>query len=188
MLLFSGDVQQKGWNSFSVNAGEPTLHNILIAAEHAVPLVKAEKGQGHDSQPHWMGSDLSPFLCFPPSVCRAKNRRTRSRSHTRKPHRESRLGFTLPLKMNDTSNVADGCNQKFKQQAASLSLSVSLGCGCQAALQQCVLWKARPVSFIILSPFNLQQSHLFTINLRLSSLNVSKMQLCSWLWLVTKLL
>lgn len=150
---------------------------------------RQKKARGtHDTQPDCMGSDLSPFLCFPPPFAELKNTRARSRSHTHKPHRESRIGFTLSLKINDTSNVADGCNQKFKQQAASLRLSVSLGCDCQAELQQCVLCKARPVSFIILSPFNLQQSHLFIINLRLSSLNVSKIQLCSWLWLVTKLL
>lgn len=168
------------FNSFSVNAGEPTLHNILIAAAHAVPLVKAEKGQGHTRQPATLyGFRPVSVSLFSPSVCRAKNRRTHSRSHTHQPHRESRIGFTLSLKINDTSNDADGCNQKFKQQAASLSLSVALGCGCQAKLQQCVLCKARPVCFIILSPFNLQQSHLFIINLRLSSLNVSKIQLCS---------
>lgn len=140
--------------------------------------MKAEKGQGHthDTQPHCMGSDLSPFLCFPHAELKTH---IHTRAHTRKPHRESRVGFTLSLIINDTSNVADGCNQKFKQQAASLSLSVSLSCGCQAELQQCVLCKARPVCFIILSPFNLQQSHLFIINLRLSSLNVSKIQLCS---------
>lgn len=150
---------------------------------------RQKKARGtHDTQPHCMGSDLSPFLCFPPPFAELKTDvHARAHTHTQT-HRESRIGFTLSLKINDTSNVADGCNQKFKQQAASLSLSASLGCGCQAELQQCVLCKARPVCFITLSPFNLQQSHLFIINLRLSSLNVSKMQLCSWLWLVTKLL
>jgi len=119
------------------------------------------EGHGHsnDSQPYSNGSDLSPFLCFPPPFHLRSSKNTCTLKLMSKLHWESRERFTLPLKINDTGKIADGCNQKFKQQAASLSLSLLLSRDCQIELQQCALCKTRPVCLIILSPFNLKQSH-----------------------------
>lgn len=129
-----------------------TLHNILIPAVHSVLPVKTDKGQGHryDSQLQRMSSDLSLLLCLLFPFAELKTH-IDTQPHMCKAHRER---FTLSLKINDTSNVADGCNQKFKQ-AAWLSLSLFLGSDCQGKLQQCALCKAKLVCFIILSPFNL---------------------------------
>lgn len=64
---------------------------------------------------------VSLSLFSPLSICWAKNTHTLTRVN---PTGKVGVRFTLSSKINDTSNVADGCNQKFKQQAASLSLSL----------------------------------------------------------------
>lgn len=98
------------------------LHNTLIPAARSVRQLK---GRGRPWALVWQSAiaygfrpvSLSLFSPFP--FCWAENTCT----HTETPKGESWERFTLSLKINDTSNDADGCNQKFKRQAASLSLS-----------------------------------------------------------------
>lgn len=141
------------WNYFPADVSVLSVHKTSTpaAAQSALPL-NAEKGHKHliDKHTLWVQTCL-PFSVFPTTtICVAYTLNLMS-----KPHWESRVRFTLPSKINDTSNIADGCNQIFKQQAASLSPSLFLSCNCQGELKQCALCKARLVHLIILSPFNL---------------------------------
>lgn len=88
--------------------------------------LEAERGRGHcnDRPTILHGSrPVSPLFVF--HSLSWTHTHTHSGTHTCvNPTGKSRVRFTLSLKINDTSNAADGCNQKFKQQAASLCLSL----------------------------------------------------------------